>query len=649
MKYIYIPTTTLNFNNILSTGSISPAVVYAARRFGYNKFEVVPPNPFQHVLLLYDRYPIYSIEDTDRDNHPLVIRVRVERIPDGLRFARDIQVCDNTIYLDPASTEFLFDTLEAKKIALIKAEPSLTTKLIGLYQTRMQIINNAQHDSFKWSKEMLDGINDGTEAVLKNCEFDERINRLKGFACGYILGAYKSIDEKGAKYRSVLKEQRNEISAMLNDPSRINPDFLRKALESCSILDQLWSEERVGSRRFDPEQGDKIVIKDGLVDVLEDRRKYDPQSTLRLKRLFNMYCITSDFTGQLDEARFNVAFEGGKAIKTLMGSEWENSSNQTYINDLLNNVKSGSPFEFNSSSSLALKSFAAFVQKGDDLDKLESFLVDQGICDFRYAFALWGAMFGFSKIPKTIFNLPDKRGEYSYSRKMHDYVHNAVHSFPLLPPEEKVSQSFDYVDTRTPGEELPLELINKFKHTHPGAEHWIPSINKLWSECGNICKVFIAKLNKAKATDLGGKRKGIRKEDVISFFKEYLESESAPSWQPTILIDAQQPFKFWDDQQAWVIIRNAVPTNFQDEIKENLEWFQKEWKEPNSRFYGWQNKECRSHIKDKPLENRTNADAIDYYTRLLKNNRDRRLRDNKDFPTEAVIEKIRNLLSCKYR
>ena len=34
MEKIYIPTTTLNFNNILSTESISPAIFYEKRGFG---------------------------------------------------------------------------------------------------------------------------------------------------------------------------------------------------------------------------------------------------------------------------------------------------------------------------------------------------------------------------------------------------------------------------------------------------------------------------------------------------------------------------------------------------------------------------------------------------------------------------------------
>ena len=655
MRYLYFPTTTLNFNNILSTGSIAPAAVYTARRFGYNKFEVVPPNPFQNVLLLYARYPVFSVLDADRDNYPLVIRIRADRLFDANYAIRDINVYDKTIYLDPVSTEFLFATPEAKKITLIKAEPSLTTKLVGLYQSHMQAVSFAQVDSFNWLREMLDNISDGSsEAAFRNCELDVHINRLKGFVCGYMLGAYKSLDKKVARFRSVIKEQRNEISAMLNDPSRGNQERFRRALESCTTLDDLWSAEGIGRQRFESEQGDRIVNDRGQIAGLEYRHESDKRSSQLLIKLFNTYCLTSNFTGQLVEYRFNVAMDGAKAIKNLMGSEWETGSHKPYLTDLVNNVKSGSEFDFNLSDSLLLRSFAAFVLKGDDFDKLESFLVDQGIGDFRIAFALWGGMFGFSKIPKTAYTLPELRGDFSYMKKMHNYVHSVVHAIPLRDLEEKVSQrNLQAVSVVIPGcGTAPLELTERIQLQVPDAERWMPSIAEQLKENGND---FTAWFQKAKTTDLGGRSKGKMddvKKDVMrvvrNFFSGELEAQNVPPQQPSLLLDSNRQVKFWGDPYAWEIIKYVVPPVYQNDIKTDLKWFQKNWIDPNSDYYGWQNKKSKSRISDKDLEQRTNYDAIEYFVRFLKNTRQRRLKESREFLTESAIEKIGCLLSGRY-
>ncbi len=624
MKYLYIPTTTLNFNNILSTGSISPAAVYVARKFGYNKFETIPANPFQNVLLLYCRYPVFSIMDADRDSFPLVIRIRADRLLDMNHDIQDISAYEKTIYLDPATTEFLFATPEAKQITMIKAEPSLTTKLVGIYQSRMQVVNFKQINSFIWSREMLDNIADGSrETACRNCEADIRINRLKGFVCGYMLGAYKSLDEKVAKFRSVMKEQRNEISAMLNKPSRGNQEKLRRALESCATLDELWSIEGVGRRRFEPEQGDRIINDRGQISALEYRHESDAQFSLLLMKLFNTYCLTNDFAGQLDESRFNVAMDGAKAIKNLIGSEWEGSPTQGYINDLLNNIKSGSSFDFNSSNNRVLKSFAAFVQKGDDIDKLETFLVDQGIGDFKYAFALWGAMFGFSKIPKTVYNLP----EFPYRKMMHNYAHSVVHGIPLRELEDEVAP----VIPESPVTEIPPELIDKIIKQVPAAERWIPAIIGKLKENRNG---FFAWFKKATNNELGGKPKGKQadvKGDVLNvvsnFITEELESQSTHPQQPSLLLDSSQQIMFWDDPQAWEIICNAVPPNFQAKIREDLVWIQGRLKDPTNTHY-------------RPFNERTNDMGIQSFSKYLKKHH--------MYLGDIVIKTIASLLTNRY-
>lgn len=50
---LYIPTCTLNFNNILSSESISPLGFYARRGFGNKRFYPVCANDKDQVIILY--------------------------------------------------------------------------------------------------------------------------------------------------------------------------------------------------------------------------------------------------------------------------------------------------------------------------------------------------------------------------------------------------------------------------------------------------------------------------------------------------------------------------------------------------------------------------------------------------------------------
>lgn len=55
MKTYYIPTSSLNFNNILSSESISPKTFYQARTFGYSRWASIPENPYDNSIVLYDQ------------------------------------------------------------------------------------------------------------------------------------------------------------------------------------------------------------------------------------------------------------------------------------------------------------------------------------------------------------------------------------------------------------------------------------------------------------------------------------------------------------------------------------------------------------------------------------------------------------------
>ena len=649
MEYLYVPTTTLNFNNVLSTGSISPAAVYAARQFGYKQFEVVEPNPFRNVLLLYDRNPEFVLEDTDRDNYPMVLRVRDDRLPGklskltGRKDDPAVYACAETIYFDPTSVDFLFPSAQVQRTALTKSEPSLTTKLVELFRPCMRVPSRGEFDSFTWSGEVLEGIKDGDKGTaLKCCDADNRINRLKGFASGYIIGAYMSIEPKLARVRSHVRAIRNEASARLNDPKRQCPDSMRKDVEfSCTTLESIFAEADIGTQRFDPQSGDLIHIDGGEIREIHDSHETGSRSTQSLVQLVNDYCLASPFYGQLDEQRLEIAMEGAKAIRALVGGQWEGSPYQTYINALLNNIKSGSEFNFGDSTSLAMQSFAAFILKGDDLQKLEAFLTLHGIGDFRIAFALWGAMFGFSKLPKTLYNLPIQQGEAAYAERMHAYVHSAVHAIPL--EELRRPVAVPRKDARgippVAGGEPSLELLGELQQVVPGSTPWHAKIGQLLLASGGLCTAFIKSLKDTKVPDLGPKpKKGTTKKAVVEFFEEAIEGQPSAS-KDELPLEYQTAVSqsFVDDESCAHELRRMedLPKAKRSAVAKSLQEFQKGYR-PDG-FYS-----------SKPeAYQRDNANAVDHFIRCLSSTKTKKLNVSLNATElEALLRWLKNRYTC---
>ena len=182
-------------------------------------------------------------------------------------------------------------------------------------------------------------------------------------------------------------------------------------------------------------------------------------------------------------------------------------------------MKNGSAFEVGSVDSLSLKSFAAFILKGDDLEKLEDFLVENGIVDFRIAFAIWGAMFGFSKIPKNYFNLLSECENAGYEMAVYKHIRQAIHDKSIA-SEPQIQQSFPMPVSLTKEDTPGGSMLANFFEKYPAARRWEEKLQSLLNECGGFTANFITKFKTTKAKELGGIVKGVKKPDADNFFEK---------------------------------------------------------------------------------------------------------------------------------
>ena len=98
MKY-YIPTSSLNFNNILSTESLSPKSFYEKRGFGYSRWFSVEENCIAHLTLLYGTPHMFNRPESDIEDHPMLIEIDTdEEFPEVVE---GVYYTDRTIYLNP--------------------------------------------------------------------------------------------------------------------------------------------------------------------------------------------------------------------------------------------------------------------------------------------------------------------------------------------------------------------------------------------------------------------------------------------------------------------------------------------------------------------------------------------------------------------
>ena len=458
MKY-YIPTSSLNFNNILSTESLSPKSFYERRGFGYSRWFPVEENSIEYLTLLYDTPHMFERPKSDMEDHPMLIEIDVDdefpKVTDGVYYT------DKTIYLNPWQTKFIFFSEKDKTTALSLSDSSLETKLVRLYQKKISV------QQFKDTYPIVpkDSITIPASDIDSLVEEDYVINKMKGLLYGYYIGANLSSTKENVQKLDTLREIRNIFSSVLFSydkiPSsaqhlRLNElfNYLDSQQPIYSDLEKEFGDRQTVDRIFAifkrygyvftsidraklihglQEDGDnnqsmtwinrKIAHTKSLMEsskvkldpddaeiIVSSKDKVAVPKTIEDNLMANLFvcwvnevlCAKS-FNGKINSIKELLSDEITKSAKNVIGSDWEDSPIRTYLNQLRRHVRGE---EFNQSwDNGVLSSMSAVLIKGDEWEQLLNFMQSKGMYDYRIAFALYGVLNGFANMTRDFTDL----------------------------------------------------------------------------------------------------------------------------------------------------------------------------------------------------------------------------------------------------
>ena len=214
---LYIPTTTLNIDNILSTECIAPLAFYKEREYGYNQFYKIDCMPYLNVQLVFSKVPHFETNDFEHHSFPLVLEVTVSDNSNQFKQIEDtgsvkVYQTDEIVRLTPYNTRVLFYNPTALNSARLCCSDSLTNKLgdrysFNLCRSEFDLISLIE-------KVRVDDVCTGFhDKVLQ----DNRLNKVKGFIFGYYLGVAKSISTNSAKLLKIQKRIYDIVASVKNE------------------------------------------------------------------------------------------------------------------------------------------------------------------------------------------------------------------------------------------------------------------------------------------------------------------------------------------------------------------------------------------------------------------------------------------------
>ena len=583
MKY-YIPTSTLNVSNILSSGSISPYSYYGKRQFGIKTFEPIKEcEKFKDQIILFRKYPLFSII-SDKESYPMCIEIE---IPDNMVVQSNIPdicyVCE-TIYLSPQNVFFIFNSEEYLNKSLFWIEISDEAKFFDQYKDKF-VLSDDKKDTFDLTTSTLnDLIIEKTPDIEKEVLKDRKIDKIRGALCGMFVGTngFDGGDKTGVGYR------RNKIKELISQLLYIFDGHDKLVSQTCLLQKSALSE-------FEKKEQSIYQLcsiqTDGRLNIL-----YNEDNKVRVdfyNKLLNRILVNSETLTQQE-----VSQEGGKLLSTLYGNRWKGSPDYNYLIQLYNNVTRYDNFVLDSNESIILRSFSAFVQRGlGEWDKLRDYLNERdGILpDRRFVYGLYGALNGFSTLSKTLTDTTDI-SDNAITDFINDINEKSLIDVNIAFTEKEIKDiGKEEALVTTPGDDLGNK-VKKIVASHPRIKISDNDRNTIEWAIDNAQNDGIVFINMI-VEELENPKKGIF---------PYLQKELFPDWKPTKVKRSANKKKdvfkeqslfgnddgsvsdrvFYSDRDAWDLIKDTIPMEIQERVHKDFVWLQEEYqKGVSSKYY----------------------------------------------------------------
>lgn len=212
MKY-YIPTSSLNLDNILQAECISPSPYYLSRHTGYKNIEVIQELKGIKRIVLF-QYPVhFTIDDPNRYNYPLLIEVEDDYQLQGDSFQREsngIYTYGRTLYLTPTNCRLFFFSENALRLTTINTKSNKSIKYFEKYRIFPTTAGLTLKEMPTVNIEERGYLADNTET---------QNDKKKGLLYAYLLGQKLSLSPELAHQNKLTQDIYDIISGIMANPS----------------------------------------------------------------------------------------------------------------------------------------------------------------------------------------------------------------------------------------------------------------------------------------------------------------------------------------------------------------------------------------------------------------------------------------------
>ncbi len=485
MSY-FVLTPVTNLGNLLSTESISPAALYETRNYGFRFFDQ-REDDVEGAIRMYAELPPQPTDEEGRLFMALELDETLVRMAqmgeDGTLWTAE------TIRFTPSSCRFVFYSEGDLRESFNAVHRSIEAKFASSYRAGARAASPQDEGQMSFDGLALRGTPpEGLhmEDVARFERLDRMKGAIFGYCLGfcYSLPRDKGVQDmcdEYVRFWEIVDDLVNSVTQVPVDSLEGHRRMLEAILYKFLIASELQSLRQSAGETFDLGERIERIRRRSTVELpasmtdsfglneyrseLEDRireakdnwrdatplrgalrPRIEPSATgPKIKLPKDDGPLASDLLNKMIRADFlkatnrvlgyPFALECGKAVRSCMGDSWDASEEREYVNELLVYINDGSEFDPTTNPGIedersfnTLRLVAHLCERRDnkDLDCYYRYLLIR--CktkDFALPFCLWGAAFGFSAMPKTLFDSMSPAAE-ACARKLFDEVLNMV-------------------------------------------------------------------------------------------------------------------------------------------------------------------------------------------------------------------------------
>lgn len=686
MKY-YILTSSLNLNIILSQERIAPQKEYV-----HTYYEVLPEfAKYSDVLFLFSVIPTFSIEDNERENYPMAIefdddtQLNYETIPKYHNDSYEVLFVNKSLYLTPWNCKILFFSDKARIMSSLIIKESRCVKLGDNFLidntlpkeiTLSSILNDVTFSDCLKSREII-GKKDNYDII----------NITKGGIWGNILGHKRSVSPDSANLRILQRRIYDIVASVISNNGNCQSVFYEElvALDKhfrsivCRSIEDEWNEKYegiekqlhelgvydVGKKNFYEKRGfsffslptnfsvrDKwLSYRNETIKTIDRHIEQQKEDIIKNDNTFKKiivddYKLNTDdefinlvlnliYNGELNVeklriSRVNVIKNIASEIQNHLGeAKWENSSERKYMLSLYNNIENFEPFSLGDSPNIALISIAAFIMKGENYDDLMRYLEEEGVTDYSHVLTLWGALEGYESLSKGIFkSLLTVENVNSVNTK----IWKKWKTYTAFPSYAKNLSSVVNESTVSNAKEISVlgfdSFFEKLQELVGDKRAVIISKDKqiykrLYNQSGGLSENFLNTIRESKVQKY-----------VLNAVAKILKGKGKEEKNGVDVFNRNN--YFYNDKQAWELIKDLVPDFAKNNLKSDLKWFQEELQKPREKRYKYYQQ----------INENNNSDTIERFCRLKE--KEKNGKPQAPYFTKELREQIKERLLSFY-